>query len=68
MGMKSLDGVVSSIFICVYVLSLGMYMHTCVLVCLCVGWTLMLVAFSLLISSFSFETLHLSLNLAHRFC
>lgn len=33
MGMKSLDGVVSSIFICVYVLSLGMYMHTRVLVC-----------------------------------
>lgn len=34
MEMKSLDGVVSSIFICVYVLSLGMYMHTRVLVCL----------------------------------
>lgn len=71
-GVKSLDCIVSSAEC-----SILCYLHLCVCVdlvhvcivcthmCACVGWTLMLVALSLLISSFSFETILLSLNLKH---
>lgn len=71
-GVKSLDCIVSStecsilcyLHLCVCV-DLGHVCIVCTHMCACVGWTLMLVALSLLISSFSFETIFLSLNLRH---